>query len=148
MESQTAFENGMTSEQNALDESVPAADPSPPLENLAPADLEAWQREPHYDPRQWLEPWPRRRDEGKALRERVPRESHAMWQPPAGRPDPLEIIANTNEGRLPRYVPIRMQRMAASPFGFFRGAAAVMAWDLSRTPVSGLHVVMNRKSTR
>ncbi len=106
-------------------------------------ELEPWQRDPHYDPRQWLEPWQRRRDEGKAIRTRTPRESHAAWKAPAGRPDPVDILAAGNQGRQQQFVPLRMTRMAESPFAFFRGSAAVMAWDLSRTPASGLHVVID-----
>ena len=48
-----------------------------------------------------------------------------------------------NAGRQEQFVPLRMGRMAASPFAFLRGAAAVMAWDLSHTPVSGMQVVID-----
>jgi uncharacterized protein (DUF2252 family) len=37
-------------------------------------------------------------------------------------------------------LPIRHERMRASPFGFYRGAAAVMAADLSDLPITGLRV--------
>ena len=40
--------------------------------------------------------------------------------------------------RVPDLIPIRHARMTASPFGFYRGAAAVMAADLATTPASGL----------
>jgi uncharacterized protein (DUF2252 family) len=36
-----------------------------------------------------------------------------------------------------------MERMSASPFAFLRGAAAVMAWDLSHTPVTGIQVMID-----
>ena len=42
--------------------------------------------------------------------------------------------------RVPELVPIRHGRMLASPFAFFRGAAALMAADLAETPRSGLTV--------
>jgi len=77
---------------------------------------------------------------GKALRAKVPRESHAGWKPASNRPDPVKIIDASNQGRLPNLVPIRHRRMLASPFAFLRGSAAVMAADLSKTPVSGLQV--------
>jgi uncharacterized protein (DUF2252 family) len=77
---------------------------------------------------------------GKALRERVPRPSHAKWTAPAGRPDPIEILRQSDRGRLPELLPIRYGRMRESPFAFFRGSAAVMAWDLSKTPATGVHV--------
>ena len=81
-----------------------------------------------------------RRAEGKALRENVPRETHAGWKPPKDRRDPVELLLETNEGRLPELVPIRHGRMVSSPFAFFRGSAAQMAADLAHTPSSGLRV--------
>ncbi len=81
-----------------------------------------------------------RRAEGKALREKAPREAHAGWKPPKDRRDPVELLLETNQDRLPELVPIRHGRMVSSPFAFFRGSAAQMAADLSRTPCSGLRV--------
>lgn len=78
--------------------------------------------------------------EGKALRERVPRRAHGVWKAAANRPDPIELLKRTDEGRVPELLPIRYGRMQRSPFAFLRGAAAVMAWDLSKTPVTGLRV--------
>ncbi|HKE21030.1 MAG TPA: DUF2252 domain-containing protein, partial [Bryobacteraceae bacterium] len=77
---------------------------------------------------------------GKALRDKVPRESHAEWKESSQRPDPISIPLATNEGRLPELVPIRHSRMLTSPFAFLRGSAAVMAADLSKTSVSGIRV--------
>jgi hypothetical protein len=81
-----------------------------------------------------------RRAEGKAIRERVPRESQAGWKPAEGRRDPVKILLASNEGRIPSLVPIRFGRMMQSPFAFYRGAAAIMAADLATTPNSGLIV--------
>ncbi len=106
-------------------------------------DLEPWQHDRPYDPHLWLEPWPRRNEMGKALRQKATRASHANWKPPANRPNPLEIILASNEGRQEHLIPLRMGRMAASPFAFLRGAAAVMAWDLAQTPVSGLQAIID-----
>jgi len=75
---------------------------------------------------------------GKALRERVPRASHASWTPSRNRPDPIELLMHADRGRLPELLPIRYARMRQSPFGFFRGAAALMAADLSTTPATGI----------
>ena len=50
------------------------------------------------------------------------------------------MIQETNEERLQELVPIRWGRMFESPFAFYRGAPAVMAYDLARTPASGLAV--------
>jgi hypothetical protein len=81
-----------------------------------------------------------RRAEGKALRDAAPRTAHAGWKPPKGRRDPIEIVSESNVGRLPTLVPIRFGRMSSSAFAFYRGAAALMAADLAHTPSSGLRV--------
>jgi uncharacterized protein (DUF2252 family) len=89
------------------------------------------------------EPWEIRAETGKALREQAPREAHGAWCPAPDRPDPVELITASNEGRVPELVPLRMQRMAASALAFLRGAAVVMAWDLSKAPSMGLDVVID-----
>jgi uncharacterized protein (DUF2252 family) len=76
----------------------------------------------------------------KQLRRDCPRKSLAGWHMPKKRPDPIDILIANSEGRVPHLVPIRYGRMMASPFAFYRGAAAVMASDLSYTPVTGLHL--------
>jgi len=88
-------------------------------------------------------PWEQRRADGKALRRAVPRESHAPWKPGKNRPDPLKLLAESNKGRQADLVPLRMGRMASSPFAFLRGSACVMASDLSTLPISGIPVVMD-----
>jgi uncharacterized protein (DUF2252 family) len=75
---------------------------------------------------------------GKAARDRAPRESHAAWKPAADRPDPVSLLEAQAVTRLPELVPIRYSRMLASPFAFYRGAAAIMASDLAATPQSGI----------
>jgi uncharacterized protein (DUF2252 family) len=75
---------------------------------------------------------------GKELRAKVPRSSHAQWQPATDRPDPVEVLVASAAGRQEQLLPIRYARMAASPFAFLRGAAAIMAIDLAPTPVTGL----------
>ncbi|MFG3140320.1 DUF2252 domain-containing protein [Streptomyces sp. NPDC048211] len=75
---------------------------------------------------------------GKAARRAVPRSSHAVFEPPAGRPDPLDILRAQSAARVPELVPIRYARMTESPFRFYRGAAAIMAADLAATPASGI----------
>ena len=81
-----------------------------------------------------------RRAKGKALRDEVPRASHAGWKAPKGRRDPIELLLETNAGRMPALIPIRFGRMSESPFAFYRGSAALMAADLAKTPASGLRV--------
>ena len=77
---------------------------------------------------------------GRKARELVPRSRHGEWSPPADRTDPLEILALQATTRVPDLVPIRYGRMAASPFAFYRGAAAVMAADLAHEEHSHLDV--------
>jgi uncharacterized protein (DUF2252 family) len=72
-----------------------------------------------------------RRSEGKALRKAAPREDHGYWKPTRDRRDPIDILNESNKGRLPDLIPIRFGRMMQSPFAFYRGSAAVMAADLA-----------------
>src|ERR1017187_5514950 len=77
---------------------------------------------------------------GKAARAEVPRDSHAVFDPPPDRPDPISLLEEQGKSRVPELVPVRYGRMMVSPFTFFRGAALPMASDLAATPVSGLAV--------
>ncbi|MBV9193847.1 MAG: DUF2252 domain-containing protein [Solirubrobacterales bacterium] len=79
-------------------------------------------------------------DRGKAARRGVPRSRHAAFEPPAARPDPVQLLERQATSRVPELVPIRHGRMLVSPFTFYRGAAIVMAHDLGTTPDSGLPV--------
>ena len=83
---------------------------------------------------------PDRLDAGKAIRQQVPRAWHAAWEPAPNRRDPIAILEEQAETRLPDLIPIRHGRMVSSPFAFFRGAAAVMAADLANTPDTGIPV--------
>ena len=80
-----------------------------------------------------------RAEGGRAARAGTPRSSHAQWERPPGT-DAVAIVLAQESGRLPELLPIRHERMLASPLAFFRGAAAVMAADLADTPTSGLRV--------
>ncbi|MDI3402802.1 DUF2252 domain-containing protein [Streptomyces sp. B-S-A6] len=76
---------------------------------------------------------------GKELRTRVPRSAHAQEAPDAdSRPDAVTAVEESNHGRLPELTPIRVGRMAATPFAFLRGSAGLMAYDLARTPATGI----------
>jgi len=88
-------------------------------------------------------PWQKRHADGKDLRRTVPRESHAEWIPSKDRPNPLKLIDENNKGRQKDLIPLRMGRMAASPFTFLRGSACVMAADLSTSPISGIPVLID-----
>ncbi|WP_399220270.1 DUF2252 domain-containing protein [Streptomyces sp. T12] len=76
------------------------------------------------------------KQEGKALRERVPRSAHAAFGLDASRPDAVTAVEESGHGRLPELTPLRVGRMAATPFAFLRGAAGLMAHDLARTPIT------------
>src|SRR3954453_21771553 len=81
-----------------------------------------------------------RRAAGRALRADAPRSVHAEWDVEARDRDPIAVLEEQGRTRVPELVPVRYERMAASPFAFFRGGAAIMAMDLSTTPVTGLTV--------
>ena len=83
---------------------------------------------------------PDRRARGVALRQTLRRADQGLWSPAADRPDPVRALVAANAGRRPDLLPIKWARMAASPFGFFRGAAPLMAADLAGWPVTGLAV--------
>ena len=87
-------------------------------------------------------PWGPRADrygEGKRLRKKVPRERHADLLGTAAR-DAVAILAAGDRSRVPELIPVRYERMLASPFAFLRGAAAVMAEDLRHQPMAGIAV--------
>lgn len=90
---------------------------------------------PHevFTPDEW-------RAKGRERRAAVSRSSHAQWAPPADRPDPVAVLEEQARTRVPDLIPIRYGRMIASPFSYFRGAAAPMAWDLAHTPTTDIRV--------
>jgi uncharacterized protein (DUF2252 family) len=77
-------------------------------------------------------------EHGRQAREHTPLDSHNGWRPAADRPDPVSLLDEQNRTRDADLVPVRHGRMMASPFTFYRGAAAVMAADLKATPAAGL----------
>src|SRR3954454_22176056 len=79
-----------------------------------------------------------RAEHGRHAREHTPLDSHSGWRPAADRPDPVALLDEQNRMREADLVPVRHGRMMASPFTFYRGAAAVMAADLKDTPTAGL----------
>nr|WP_307531436.1 DUF2252 domain-containing protein [Streptomyces umbrinus] len=78
------------------------------------------------------------KDEGKALRGSVPRSAHASIDTNGDRPDAVTAVDASNHGRISELTPIRVGRMAATPFAFLRGSAGLMAYDLARTPLTGI----------
>ncbi len=82
-----------------------------------------------------------RYEAGRAMRVKCPRESHAEFAVNvATRDNPIDLLIQSNEGRIKELLPIRYGRMLSSPFAFFRGAAVIMADDLASTPSIGYAV--------
>ncbi|MCU1438832.1 MAG: hypothetical protein JWP66_1919 [Naasia sp.] len=79
---------------------------------------------------------------GRALRGSVPRRLLGDWEPAADRPDPVELLRRSHEGRLPSLIPVRVARMLSSPYGFLRGTAIVMAGDVAGLPATGITPVI------
>jgi uncharacterized protein (DUF2252 family) len=78
--------------------------------------------------------------DGREARRVVPRSAHVGWRPAADRPDPVALLRAQDAARQQDLVPIRWGRMSASPFAFYRGAAALMAADLAPLPRTDLTV--------
>jgi len=78
---------------------------------------------------------------GKALRDVASRKVQKEWKPPTNRADPVDLLIESSKGRMEELLPIRYGRMMVSPFTFYRGAAAIMAYDLSNTPSTGLNLI-------
>lgn len=81
-----------------------------------------------------------RAQQGKDLRQQVPRSAHANWTLQVQGRDPVAILGETDRDRIPTLVPLRYARMLQSPFTFLRGAASVMAFDLAQSPMTGITV--------
>lgn len=81
------------------------------------------------------------RKDGRSRRALISRSAHGDWSPAPDRPDPIDVLMVSNEGRMAELVPIRFGRMVASPFAFLRGSAAMMAADLSAVPTTDLQVL-------
>jgi uncharacterized protein (DUF2252 family) len=75
---------------------------------------------------------------GQLKRKQLRRQDHSNWQPQHRRHNPIALIEESMRGRVPSLITIKYERMAASPFGFFRGAVPVMASDLSLMPHTGI----------
>ena len=80
-----------------------------------------------------------RYEHGTRLRKKAAREKHADLHGSANR-NAVAILAATDRTRVPELVPVRYERMLASPFAFLRGAAAVVAEDLRHQRTTGISV--------
>jgi uncharacterized protein (DUF2252 family) len=79
-----------------------------------------------------------KREMGQLKRKQLRRQDHSNWQPQHRRHNPIVLLEESMRGRVPSLITIKYERMAASPFGFFRGAVPVMASDLSLMPHTGI----------
>ena len=79
---------------------------------------------------------------GKAMRKDVPRSSLGDWAPSDRRADPVDLILESHRGRQEELIPLRVGRMLASPYGFLRGTAIVMATDFAALPATGITPVI------
>jgi uncharacterized protein (DUF2252 family) len=107
--------------------------PPPPEHAPPPPEHRSWAREPAHARAELA-------SAGKALRANCPRKGLADWKPAADREDPIQLLVESSKGRIEELLPIRYGRMMQTPFTFYRGAAALMAADLARTPTTGLRV--------
>jgi uncharacterized protein (DUF2252 family) len=87
-------------------------------------------------------PREQRRALGKALRREAPRSVLGAWVPAADRRNLIDLLTENHEGRIDWLVPVRVGRMVASPYGFLRGTAIVMAHDFAHLPASGIMPVI------
>ena len=79
-----------------------------------------------------------RRAFGQSRRKQVRRQQHHRWKIDDRQTDPIDALAAAAVGRVPSLLKVKWQRMAFSPFGFFRGAVPIMAADLAVLPHTGL----------
>ncbi len=75
---------------------------------------------------------------GQSRRKQVSRSGHAVWRRQSGKRSALEILRRAAQDRVPRLLELKYDRMADSPFGYFRGAVPVMAFDLGHLPHTGI----------
>ena len=80
------------------------------------------------------------RNSGKKLRKTCKRSSHGDWKYTKDRDHIIDLLKEQERTRIQELIPVRHERMSVSPFAFYRGAAVIMADDLSHTPRTGITV--------
>lgn len=70
-------------------------------------------------------------DYGRAQRKHLSRSELDSFDPGSRHFDAVKVIAESCQGRVPKLIPIKFQRMSLSLFAFFRGTVEVMAADLA-----------------
>jgi uncharacterized protein (DUF2252 family) len=79
-----------------------------------------------------------RRNLGQARRKQVGRQQHNELNIKARTAPATVLLARAERGRIPSLIKLKHQMMAQSPFLYFRGAAPVMAVDLSVLPSTNI----------
>ena len=105
----------------------------PLLENIRNAFLREIQSTEKYNPDQG-------KKYGKSLRTTISRTHHGQWPFRAHRIDKIQLIFDQERNRVQDIVPLRHERMKASTFAFLRGAAIVMASDMSELSSTNIRV--------
>ena len=75
---------------------------------------------------------------GQQQRKQMRRAEHGVWKAKQRREDPLKLMEKSMHGRVPALAALKYERMEASPFGYFRGAVPVMAYDFSLAANTGI----------
>lgn len=78
--------------------------------------------------------------QGKNARKTISRTELGKWDVRSGRKDKIRLIFGQEKNRVQELLPVRHERMSASPFAFLRGAAVIMASDLAESPTTGIRV--------
>ena len=81
-----------------------------------------------------------KKQEAKAYRKITPRRDLGLWEVQLNRPVVKELILGQEKTRQRELIPLRRERMSASPFAFFRGAAVIQAGDIAATPGTDFRV--------
>lgn len=77
-------------------------------------------------------------ERGRVARQAMSRKSLADHVVGVERPDPVELLHTSDQGRDADLLPLKYERMAVSPFTFYRGFAAMHAYDLGQSQHTGL----------
>jgi uncharacterized protein (DUF2252 family) len=77
---------------------------------------------------------------GQERRRTLGRSKQATWNPKRRTYDVVNLLIAANRDRIPELLPIKMGRMAVSPFTFYRGSVPLMAADLSTMPNTKIRV--------
>ncbi len=86
---------------------------------------------------QWATP-EERRNLGQTRRKQVGRQQHDELNIKARQAPALTLLERAEQGRLPGLLKFKPHLMVETPFGYFRGAAPVMAADLAVVPNTGI----------